>query len=82
MEAAVRSLPDIRSETVKAMISRIVEEKLTTGQLSLCPLTFADLSVISERFETILAGVYHERIQYPELQKQPREEADHGTDIR
>lgn len=82
VEAAVRSLPDIRSETVKTMISRIVEEKLTTGQLSLCPLTFADLSVISERFETILAGVYHERIQYPELQKQPREEADHGTDIR
>lgn len=80
VEAAVRSLPEIRSETVRTMISRIFEEKLTSGQLAQCPLTFHDLTTISERFESILAGVYHERIQYPDLQKQSREEGQDGTD--
>lgn len=74
VEAAVRSLPEIRTETVKSMIAKVFEEKQSTGQLALSPLTFADLSVIAERFESILAGVYHERIQYPEISGLPQED--------
>lgn len=74
VEAAVRSLPDIRTESVKSMIAKVFEEKLTTGQLSQSPLTFSDLTIIAERFETILAGVYHERIQYPEIKAITQEE--------
>lgn len=80
VEAAVRSLPDIKTETVRSMIAKIFEDKLKTGQLSLCPLTFSELTAIAERFETILAGVYHERIPYPEITASPREEQESGTD--
>lgn len=82
VEAAVRSLPDIRTQTVKTTISKVLEEKLTMGQLSLCPLTFSDLTIIAEQFETILAGVYHERIRYPETDLAHQEEKVIGTDIR
>ncbi len=82
VEAAVRSLPDIRTQTVKTTISKVLEEKLTMGQLSLCPLTFSDLTIIAEQFETILAGVYHERIRYPETDLTHQEEKVIGTDIR
>lgn len=74
VEAAVRSLSDIRTETVKTMISKVFEEKQSGGQLAFSPLTFADLTTIAERFEAILAGVYHERIQYPEIALSPQEE--------
>ncbi len=74
VEAAVRSLSDIKTETVKSMIAKVFEEKQTTGQLSLSPLTFADLTTIADRFETILAGVYHERIQYPDIAAPSQEE--------
>lgn len=82
VEAAVRSLSDIRTETVKSTVSKVFEEKLTTGQLSVCPLTFSDLTIIAEQFETILAGVYHERIKYPEIIAAHQEESGLGTDIR
>lgn len=81
VEAAVRSLQEVRTDTVKTMIGKIFEEKLTTGQLSQCPLTFSDLTVISERFETILAGIYHERIPYPEAPVTSQEGTVGGTDI-
>jgi len=74
VEAAVRSLPDIRTETVRTMIASVFEEKQAAGQLSQCPLTFSDLTTIAERFETILGGVYHERIQYPEIMAALQEE--------
>ena len=35
------------------------------GQLDGCELTFKDLDRIREAFETVLAGVFHERIEYP-----------------
>lgn len=80
VEAAVRSLPEIKSETVKTMIDKIFQEKLSSGQLSLSPLTFAELTIIAERFEAILAGVYHARIQYPDIKEPSKENKTDGTD--
>lgn len=67
VEAAVRSLKEPTTASIKEMIDKIIKDKLNDGQLDLCDLTFRDLHTISESFATILEGVYHKRIEYPEV---------------
>ncbi|MGR6835428.1 HD family phosphohydrolase [Syntrophomonas erecta] len=67
VEAAVRSLQDPNPNRIKEMVRKIIKDKLNDGQLELCDLTFRDLDVIANSFGTILEGVYHKRIEYPEV---------------
>ena len=65
-EASVRSLAEKRPETIRAMVERIVGDRLAEGQLDECDLTLRDIQRIKEAFCELLLGVYHERIPYPE----------------
>ena len=65
-EAAVRSLEAKTPETIGEMVERIVSEKVADGQLDECDLTLRDVQRVKEAFRELLAGVYHERIPYPE----------------
>lgn len=74
IEAAVRSIPDPNPEKVDAVIRKLVRAKLDDGQLDQCELKFADLERICGAFSTVLAGVFHERIEYPDITIPPRTE--------
>ena len=65
-EASVRSLPEKNADTIRAMVDRIVEERVADGQLDECDLTLRDIHAIKDAFCDLLLGVYHERIPYPE----------------
>lgn len=65
-EASVRSLPEKNADTIRAMVDRIVEERVSDGQLDDCDLTLRDIHAIKDAFCDLLLGVYHERIPYPE----------------
>ena len=65
-EAAVRSLEEKTPEQIGEMVERIVSEKVADGQLDDCDLTLRDVQRVKEAFRELLAGVYHERIPYPE----------------
>jgi putative nucleotidyltransferase with HDIG domain len=65
-EAAVRSLAEKTPEQIADMVERIVAEKVSDGQLDDCDLTLRDVQRVKEAFRELLAGVYHERIPYPE----------------
>ena len=65
-EASVRSLAEKKPETIRAMVEKIVSERLAEGQLDECDLTLRDIQQIKEAFCELLLGVYHERIPYPE----------------
>lgn len=67
-EAAVRSMPDPTPQTIAKFIERLVRGKLEDGQLSNSPLTLRDIDGICEAFCTVLNGVFHERIEYPNVQ--------------
>ena len=67
VEAAVRSMQDPTPEKISGMIRKLVRNKMEDGQLDDCTLTFRDIGKICGAFETILQGVFHERIEYPEL---------------
>lgn len=65
-EAAVRSLEEKTPETIRAMVDKIVSERVADGQLDDCDLTLRDVHRIRDAFCELLHGVYHERIPYPE----------------
>lgn len=67
IEAAVRSLKEPTAEAIKNMVDKIIKDKLDDGQLELADLTFKDLHIIAQSFCNVLEGIYHKRIEYPEV---------------
>jgi len=70
VEAAVRSLQNRTYNRVEGMVHRIIKDKLLDGQLDECDLTFKDLDVIASSFIQVLSGIFHARIEYPDLSKE------------
>jgi len=48
------------------LIRQVITDRLISGQLDETDLTLRDLDRIRQAFASILTGVYHPRIQYPE----------------
>jgi putative nucleotidyltransferase with HDIG domain len=69
VEAAVRSLQDKTKGKIEGLIRKIIKDKLDDGQLDNCDLTLKDMDDIANAFLTVLSGVFHERNEYPELEK-------------
>jgi putative nucleotidyltransferase with HDIG domain len=67
VEAAIRSLPDPSPEKIQDMVRKILRDKLNDRQLEECDLTFKDVDVIADTFCRVLEGVYHKRIEYPDI---------------
>ena len=65
VEAAVRSIQEPTVEKIEKMVNNIIKDKLDSGQLSECELTFRDLETIKVCFLKVLKGIYHSRIEYP-----------------
>ncbi|OGO57929.1 MAG: hypothetical protein A2Z32_12945 [Chloroflexi bacterium RBG_16_69_14] len=66
VEASVRSLSARDEPAIRAMVSRIIEERATDGQFDECDLTLRDLERIREAFVGQLLGMYHTRVAYPQ----------------
>lgn len=66
-EAAVRSLKEPTKKNVEEMIRNIIRSKLEDGQLEECDLTLKDLNIIAQSFSSIIMGIFHERIEYPDI---------------
>ncbi|HEY8168709.1 MAG TPA: HDIG domain-containing metalloprotein [Candidatus Limnocylindrales bacterium] len=66
VEASVRSLTSQDEPAIRAMVDRIIHERLDDGQFDECDLTLRDLERIREAFVAQLLGMYHRRIAYPQ----------------
>jgi putative nucleotidyltransferase with HDIG domain len=66
VEASVRSLSAHDEPAIRAMVARIIRERLEDGQFDECDLTLRDLEHIREAFVAQLLGMYHRRIAYPQ----------------
>ncbi len=69
IEAASRAMKNPNYTKLENLVNRMVDDRVSEGQLSHCPLTFRDLHIVKEAFLNILVGVYHSRIEYPEGKK-------------
>lgn len=66
VEAAVRSLTSHTKDKIETMIHKIFKDKLEDGQLEESNLTLKELEQIKQAFITVLLGIFHERIAYPD----------------
>ncbi|MDR1776911.1 MAG: HDIG domain-containing protein [Desulfovibrio sp.] len=78
VEASSRTLADPTPARVKNHIETIVKGIFSEGQLDESELTFKDLHFLSENFQRILTGIFHQRIAYPEAKIPPAPQADAG----
>nr|MDQ3398864.1 HDIG domain-containing protein [Deinococcota bacterium] len=65
VESASRSLTEPSQGSIRALIDRLIAQKLQDDQLAESPLNFHDLEVIANTFERMLTAVLHRRISYP-----------------
>ena len=68
-EAAVRSARPSSAQEVAEIVNKIIDQRVSDGQLSECDLTMRDLDLVRETFVSVLKGVFHPRIKYPPAQK-------------
>jgi putative nucleotidyltransferase with HDIG domain len=72
VEAAARASRDHSPEAISALVEKIILQRLSEGQLDECDLTLRDLQRIKGSFCTLLTGMYHPRIEYPERSLEAR----------
>lgn len=69
VEAAVRSMKEPDMEKISALIRKIIQSKLTDGQFNECDLSLKELDRVEHTLNNTLQGIFHQRIEYPQLQK-------------
>ena len=69
VEAAAKTLKSPAPGRMRKLVGDLVEKRFLEGELEDCDLTMRDLKGIIEGFVSVLIGIYHERIDYPEEDK-------------
>jgi putative nucleotidyltransferase with HDIG domain len=67
VEAAVRSQKGNTPGRIEGLVRKIIKDKFDEGLLDQCDLTFRDLDKIAVAFVKVLSGIFHSRVEYPEL---------------
>jgi membrane-associated HD superfamily phosphohydrolase len=69
VEAAAKTLKSPTPGRMRKLVGDLVEKRFLEGELEDCDLTMRDLKGIIDGFVSVLIGIYHERIEYPETDK-------------
>jgi putative nucleotidyltransferase with HDIG domain len=69
VEAASRTLKKPTVAKIEKLVWGIIVDKFNIGELSECNLTFSDLEIIKKTFVRIVAGYFHQRIEYPKIKE-------------
>ncbi|MBW1765333.1 MAG: HDIG domain-containing protein [Deltaproteobacteria bacterium] len=77
-EAASRSLVDPTPARIQGMVQKIINMSFSDGQLDECELTLKDLHEIAKSFNKTLGGIFHHRIEYPEMSTKTEKRVTNG----
>jgi len=66
VEAATRSLKEPTRHNISTRVQQVINSVVLDGQLDHCPLTLKDLSIVAETFTSVLVGIHHHRVEYPD----------------
>lgn len=70
VEAAVRSMVHPTHEQIETLVRKIIADRLQDDQLSECDITIKELETVAHSLCETLKGIFHSRIEYPEIAKQ------------
>ncbi len=76
VESASRTLSEPTQGSIRAMIDRLIEQRLQDDQLAESPLNFHDLEVIANTFERTMTAILHRRVSYPSTEEIQRLKRD------
>ena len=74
VEAACRSLKQHTKESTDALIDRLIDGKIASGQLDNCPLSYGDITRIRKLLKEKMMSIFHVRVEYPTVKR--AEESD------
>lgn len=74
-EAASRSLDSPTHKRLESLIDAIFKSRIEDGQLDDSDLTFRELDQIKDTFLSMLVGMYHVRVKYPDQEQHELPEA-------
>ena len=66
-EAIVRSRRPSSPEQTDQIVRSLIAERISDHQLELCDLSLRELEIVRQSFIDTLRGMYHPRVEYPEL---------------
>jgi putative nucleotidyltransferase with HDIG domain len=69
VEAASRSLKEYSPENISALVDRIVDGKISDGQLVDADISLKEIVVIKDAMKTYLQQMYHSRVAYPKRRR-------------
>jgi putative nucleotidyltransferase with HDIG domain len=78
IEAATRSLADPTPARIQGTVQKIINKVFSDGQLDECELTLKDLHEIARSFNNTLSGIFHHRVEYPEIDAKHTARTDDG----
>ncbi len=70
VEAAVRSMIHPTHEQIESIVRKIIADRLQDDQFSECDITLKELETVAQALYDTLRGIFHSRIEYPEIIKQ------------
>lgn len=65
VEAASRSLRDYSEESISGLVERVVEERISDGQLLEAEISLKEIKMVKDVFKQRLSGMYHSRMVKP-----------------
>jgi cyclic-di-AMP phosphodiesterase PgpH len=65
-ESAARAMRDPTPERVRELVHTVIDGKIADGQLDESPLTMREIALVKDQFVSVMSGVMHRRIDYPE----------------
>ena len=80
-EAVVRAHNARKPEEAEKLIREVIEERMDLEQFAECDITLKDLTKIREALVEALTGVFHHRIQYPNLKYKRSETGMKGESL-
>lgn len=81
VEAASRSLKEYSTESINALVDKIIDGQVADGLLKESPLSFRELEIVKQTFKKRLATIYHTRVAYPELKQSHPAGDDKGKSV-
>lgn len=73
VEAAVRSMPNPTPQKVENFVRSILADRIQDGQFDECDITLKELNIAAKSMCETLKGIFHSRIEYPEMNKNKKE---------
>jgi cyclic-di-AMP phosphodiesterase PgpH len=65
VEAATKTLKNPTAGRLRKLVEELIEKRFLDGELDESDLTMRDVKGIIDGFISVLAGIYHKRIEYP-----------------